>query len=192
MNKLFLTLAIVTLILLFPVPIKLQLFYKDKLFIAKLYNKTIFPYKKKNILKNKKRTGSKENKSKKKSFNFSKGKVVISTLMKNKYKFKLELYIKVDYGFEDACNTAVSYGIFHQLLSNLFIPLKSIFIVDSYKYHINMEYNKNILNFEIKSIIFINLAKIIYIAVKIIYNLWLFNKISNRKNENFKEEFNNG
>ncbi len=192
MNKFFLILAIVALILLFPIPIKIKLTYRNNIFILKLYNKTVLPKTKKSKDKVRNKDYKSKVESEEKKFKLIHGKIILSTLVKNKLKFNLKFSIDIDYGFEDAAKAAISYGFLHGLLSILPSILNLPLNLKKYKYYINMNYNKNFINIEINSIVFINIAKLIYIMVKTIYNLISYEKTSKLVRNNLREEFNNG
>lgn len=196
MNKSFLILAIVALILLFPIPIKIKLAYRNNIFILKLYDKTILPKSKKTKANAKDKLDKDsleiETEEIEKNFKLAHGKIILSTLVKNKLKFNLKFNITINYGVEDAAYAAISYGFLHGLLSILPSILNLPLNLKKYEYYINMNYNKNFITIEINSIVFINIAKLIYIVVKTIYKLISYEKISNLGNNNLKEEFNNG
>jgi len=67
--------------------------------------------------------------------------------------------------------------------------LNLFFKVKNFTPTINIKYNKNFFKFESTSIIFINIAKIIYMVIVIFYHLIKVRKTSSFDKVNLKEEF---
>ncbi len=82
-------------------------------------------------------------------------------------KSTLRLKSHISYGFDDPCTTAILYGIFHSVSEYLYILFSDLVKVKNFNVSITPVFNKSVFEFEIKSIIFINLAKIIYIILLI-------------------------
>jgi len=89
-----------------------------------------------------------------------------STLRK-KLKFKLGLKFKLDlvYGLDNAAYTALLHGVITSIYPILIQFLNSFFNIKENNIKVQPEFNKFILNLEIDSIIFINLAKVIYMSL---------------------------
>lgn len=174
MKFIFWILAIVALILLFPIPLKINLIYDKGIFTLKLFNKTIIPSKTPN------KTSSKKEKKKKtietpsgekiKKFKIKDIKHIIDFLSHTKLKFFIWTNTDIEYSLDDAAISALSYGLLHQLSALIHGILKVFFRVKKYNYNINMKYNENFFKVENSSIILLNLATIIYMVIKISYD----------------------
>ncbi len=163
-------LAIVTLILLFPIPIKITLIYANEIFTLKIYNKVIIPSKTK-------KTRAK-NKNKRSDY--------VKTHNEEKIS---KLKFKEDYSIEDAAINAITYGFLYQITAFISTILNLFFKVKNFTPTINIKYNENFFKFESTSIIFINIAKIIYMVIVIFYHLIKVRKTSSFDKVNLKEEF---
>jgi len=85
------------------------------------------------------------------------------------YKPKLSLQGNVDFQVEDAAYTALIYGVYNAFLPFVERFINVFFSISSFKIHVNPLFkNENSVSFNIKSIIKVNLAKPIYMAI-IIY-----------------------
>lgn len=196
MNVFFSVLIIALIILLFPIPLKITLTYYGGKAHFRIYNKEI-------NLKKKTKEKAEEVAAKQKDaleeatesedlFNFKNIKKIVKTLKNNKFKFKLKSKISIDYSLEDAAHTAILFGLLNSLLSTIYIVLNMFFKVKNYDFKVTPQYNNNYFNFEIKSIISLNLAKIIYMCIIVFYTL----KFKDKKNKSikvqYKEEMQNG
>jgi Protein of unknown function (DUF2953). len=87
--------------------------------------------------------------------------------LREKLKFKPALKLKLDlvYGLDDAAYTALLHGIITSLYPILIQFLNLLFNMKENNIKIQPEFNKFILKLEIDSIIFINLAKVIYMSL---------------------------
>ena len=179
------------IILLFiPIPIKISLFYKDKdfsLYIFK-FKVNLFPKKKKNQ--------KKYSKIKKQKFNnlFKINvKKLLNNLRGNSFKPNFKSYLSLNYSLRDSYNTAMLYGLLHQILPIIAFIFNMFFNYEVKKQNLNPLFkNENYLSFSFKGIITINIAKTIYILFLLIKSLDIgdikngFNKSFNRKfNENY-------
>ncbi len=186
-------LAIVTLVLLFPIPIKITLIYANEIFTLKIYNKVIIPSKTK---KNKARNENKwsdyvktPNEEKISKLKFKDLKGIIELFINSKFKFTIRTKFRVDYSIEDAAINAITYGFLYQITAFISTILNLFFKVKNFTPTINIKYNENFFNFESTSIIFINIAKIIYMVIVIFYHLIKVRKTSSFDKVNLKEEF---
>jgi hypothetical protein len=85
------------------------------------------------------------------------------TLFKSTLKFKSH----ISYGLDDPCTTAILYGVLHSASEYFYLKLSDLFRVKDFDISITPVFNKSMFELKIKSIIFINLAKIIYITLLI-------------------------
>lgn len=193
MKYLLWILAIIILVLLFPIPIKITLIYANEIFTLKIYNKVIIPSegkkskaKKKNKPRDYVETPSGEEISK---FKLKDIKDIIDFFINTKFKFSIRTKINIDYSIEDAAINAIVYGILHQITAFISTILNLFFKVKNFVPNINIKYNENFLKFEGTSILFINIAKIIYMIVAIFHRYKRGRKSSSFHKVNFKEEF---
>lgn len=186
-------LAIVTLILLFPIPIKITLIYANEIFTLKIYNKVIIPSKtKKTKAKNKNKRSDyvkTHNEEKISKLKFKDLKGIIELFINSKFKFTIRTKFRMDYSIEDAAINAITYGFLYQITAFISTILNLFFKVKNFTPTINIKYNENFFKFESTSIIFINIAKIIYMVIVIFYHLIKVRKTSSFDKVNLKEEF---
>jgi hypothetical protein len=95
-----------------------------------------------------------------------------------KFKPKLKFKLQLSYGLYDAAYTAVAFGYLHTFLSSLYNLFSIAFKIKRYKIDINPEYNKLKLETSIESIFSINIAKLIYILIKMFKAYKTLNKTS--------------
>ncbi len=186
-------LAIVTLVLLFPIPIKITLIYANEIFTLKIYNKVIIPSKtKKTKAKNKNKRSDyvkTHNEEKISKLKFKDLKGIIELFINSKFKFTIRTKFTMDYSIEDAAINAITYGFLYQITAFISTILNLFFKVKNFTPTINIKYNENFFKFESTSIIFINIAKIIYMVIVIFYHLIKVRKTSSFDKVNLKEEF---
>lgn len=186
-------LAIVTLVLLFPIPIKITLIYANEIFTLKIYNKVIIPSKtKKTKAKNKNKRSDyvkTDNEEKISKLKLKDLKGIIELFINSKFKFTIRTKFRMDYSIEDAAINAITYGFLYQITAFISTILNLFFKVKNFTPTINIKYNENFFKFESTSIIFINIAKIIYIVIVIFYHLIKVRKTSSFDKVNLKEEF---
>lgn len=190
--KLFIIFLII-LLLFVPIPLKVHVLYKNNKLIIRFYKFTIYPSK---HIKDMSKTYFKAKEKNKFTTDFKKifDKYIIQEifhrLCKNKLKPRLKLDFNLDYGFEDAALTGLSYG----LLNSIFAPLEHIiyllFKVKKLQLNAMPDFNGNKLNLEIKSIISINIAQIInmsFIIGLIIFKSYKRHKCIHKTKGKFKE-----
>ena len=186
-------LAIVTLVLLFPIPIKITLIYANEIFTLKIYNKVIIPPKtKKAKAKNENKWNDyvkTHNEEKISKLKFKDLKGIIELFINSKFKFTIRTKFRMDYSIEDAAINAITYGFLYQITAFISTILNLFFKVKIFTPTINIKYNENFFKFESTSIIFINIAKIIYMVIVIFYHLIKVRKTSSFDKVNLKEEF---
>ncbi len=186
-------LAIVILVLLFPIPIKITLIYANEIFTLKIYNKVIIPSKSKKTEAKKKdkpsdyvKTPNEEKTSKLKLKDL---KEIIELFTNSKFKFTIRTKFRLDYSIEDAAINAIAYGFLYQLVAFISTILNLFFKVKNFTPTINIKYNENFIKFESTSIIFINISKIIYMVIVIFYHFMKGRRKSSFNKVNLKEEF---
>jgi hypothetical protein len=155
------------LLLLLPIKVKLTLIYENNKINIYIFNKQ--------INKKSKAAEEKVNINLSKAFKFKlkrfmpkdiKGSII--RLKKNKLKPGLKLSFVINYGFDDAAVTGVSYGILQSSSSLIYTLISFIFKVKNYNFEVTPHFNTSMLNFRITGIISANLVQIIYMLI-IIY-----------------------
>lgn len=161
---------IILIIILFtPIPLNISIYYSRNNYYINLYKFTIMS--KDKIKKNvKNSTSSCKNKKKKKEslklLSLIHKKFLIENLYNSKFKFKIKLNGKLDYSFNDAAKTAIAYGLFSQITPILYFITNILFKIKNFKIDLNPIFeDKFLVKLEISSIIFISIAKIIYILI---------------------------
>lgn len=163
----FVIIIIFILIILFiPLKIKITLcFHKCSGLDIFIYSYNL----KNNKLYKKITTPKKKHKKPKSKVNLKALWLLLKKLDKTSYKPKLSLQGNVDFQVEDAAYTAIIYGVSNGLLPFIERFINIFFSISSFKIHVNPLFkNENSVSFNIKSIIKVNLAKLIYMAI-IIY-----------------------
>lgn len=143
-------------LIIIPIPVKLRILYKNNKFSMYIYNTEISN----KLLKNQK----KEKKKLKKNYSKNLSSILssLSSLKNNKLKPVLRLNINFTYGLDDAAYTAIVYGLLCSSYSLLERLLNMIFKIKKFHINITPNLNESICDFELNSIISINLVKIIY------------------------------
>lgn len=168
MVALYIGIIILFLILFIPIPIKIGVKYNDKVLKFALYNVDITD--KLNYLKTKVRLDVKYKEDRVPAISNT-AKTILNSLRDMKFKPNLNIKINIHYGLSDAAYTALAFGMLSTFICTT-IRLSSPFInIRNKKLNIVPEFNKSILKLDINSIIFINLAKFIYISSIIYKNL---------------------
>ncbi|GIM30551.1 hypothetical protein CPJCM30710_32170 [Clostridium polyendosporum] len=163
MNFLYIIITIVST-LLTPIPLKTTIILKDKNLNIYLYRFKIFSTaKKEKDLK----IDHKISDTIRDKFNYPKARRLMNLLSCNPIKPKIKMNYSLEYGFDDASTTAVSYGIIHQIISalNIFINVPLKLIKSQSKINPVFNSGKFFIYLKIKSIISVNLVKIIYIII---------------------------
>ncbi|MFA9397735.1 MAG: DUF2953 domain-containing protein [Clostridiaceae bacterium] len=138
------------IIIFIPIPIKISINYNKNL--------NIYIYK----IKIKKKPKKKKHISTKSNFTFREILDILSILNKSKFKPILFFNLDFEYGFSDAAITAISYGVFTTLLGLIHNKSSDFFKLKKFNGNININYENQIVKLSITSIIFINIANIIY------------------------------
>lgn len=168
MHILYIGILILLLIFLIPIPIKFKVKYSKKELRFILYNIDITN--KMNYIKNKTKLDIKYKEDRIPIFSNTL-KVSLNSLKAIKFKPSLKIKINIEYGLDDAAQTAFAFGLLSTFVSILLKASSSFIHIKDEKVNIKPEFNKLILILEIDSIIFINLAKVIYISAIIYRNL---------------------
>ena len=166
-------------IILFPIPLKITLKYCDKVLEIFIYNKKIVLKKPSNIdINNNIETVTKSNFIK--SLDYDDIKLIIYKVRNLKFKPTLRLITKLEYGLDDAAFVAILYGLIHTIYSLLYMLLINFFKVKNIDLKVIPHFVENDFSMEISSIIYINLGKIIYMAI-ILINCLLKINIKHKK-----------
>ena len=106
-------------ILFFPIPLKFTSYYSSEDYYIKFYKFILISKHKNNKPKNLNKLikYTKKNKSK---FNISKYRKFLSKLFYSKFKPSLKVNLNFSYSLNDACNTALIYGLLYTLFSFLY------------------------------------------------------------------------
>ncbi|WP_040211833.1 DUF2953 domain-containing protein [Clostridium polynesiense] len=169
MHIIIFTIFLLFFILFFPLKITLNVYY-DKIsglevFIfrhsinyTKIYNK---------LKKNNKTEASQDKKIEAASIMN-----LIKILDNNPFKPRLSLFFAADFSLEDSAHTALLYGFSNCLIPGFQRLINIFFSITNLKIHVNPVFkNRSFATFNIKSIIKVNLVKIIYMLI-ITYKIW--------------------
>jgi len=153
--------AIIIVILFFPLSIKLSVVYKDGKLHVLIFNKQLNL--KKKVSKQKVNPKALKN-SEFKLINFFPNNIrkILYKISNDKHKLSARISFDLNYGFEDAAATAISYGLLHGANSILYNQFSFLLNIKEYQYKIIPHYNNPMFNFRLNCIISFNLAKIIY------------------------------
>lgn len=159
--------SLIIFLLFIPMPLKIYILYKNNKLIIRFYKFPLYPSK---HLKNISTTNAKaKEKSKltvdlRKVFDKYTIKQIFYRFSKSKLKPSLKLDFNLDYGFEDAALTGLSYGLLNSFFAPLQNILSSLFKIKKLQLNAIPDFNGSKLNLEIKSIIYINIVQIINIC----------------------------
>lgn len=95
----------------------------------------------------------------------------INSLKSIKFKPILNFHMYLCYGFDEADKTAIFYGVLCNIYTIIQRFLQMIFNINKINFDTKLNFNKNIINLNINSIIFISFANIIYIAFVLFKNI---------------------
>lgn len=175
---LFFLLFLILILIFYPFKLKIKIIKSEedlKIFLYKFevlsLCKILKSHKNKNEdSKKEKKNRKKENTFKNKIFLFKSPKDInvkklIKLLNLNRFKPTLNISLELTYSTEDAALTALLYGFLHQILSIVYLIFNSFFKFKNFHKDISPKFNDvNYLFFEIKGIITISFAQIIYIG----------------------------
>ncbi len=97
-------------------------------------------------------------------------------------KPKLNLTYILQFGFEDAEETAIVFGLLNNLPSLIYSMLKKFFNIKDYHFSITPDFKKKCMDLNIKSILKISIANTIYIVILILFRLLKDTKIITKFN----------
>jgi hypothetical protein len=168
----FFVLGFFILLFFIPIPIKIRLIYKDKILNLYLYSFKININKKIKNIKEKLPKPPKKKKAFDKDFlTFDNIKIILHRIKSSRFKPTLRLSIGIEYGLIDAFSTGIAYGVFHSFSPFIYEALSVPFKTKRYKLNLKPNFNQLELAAVIESIIFINLAKIIYMAIIVLITI---------------------
>lgn len=159
---------LITLIFLFlPFPVLITIICKTNALFVYIFGIKLYPRK-----KNKKNISPQKYKKKKsKKISFEDYTEIWHKINTNPFKPSLYFEFNMIYGLDDAAKTAILYGTLSSLPPFLYKLLCSFFHTKKFKIDLKPIFEKSILDFKIKSIIWINFAKIIYMSLLVIFTL---------------------
>jgi hypothetical protein len=164
--------------MLIPFPVKIQVVFKEmdlKVYLYKFKVFSLIETLKKKTEKDKKKCKPKKEKKKKKKLvmNLSVVQNIIYKLNNNPIKPKIRLYYDINYSTGDAASTAILYGIIYQAIAVLSIIISVLLNITINKTDIapNFQSEDVFVKIQFKSIIFLNLVKIIYMILLILLSL---------------------
>ncbi|AWZ48290.1 hypothetical protein C3495_05410 [Clostridiaceae bacterium 14S0207] len=152
-------------LLFFPIPLKIYVKFIEKNFNFYIY---LFNFQLNKPNRNKNKEDSKELKD----FSFKKllkrifreGSKEFNYIFKNKLKVKLKA--NIDFGFGDACETGISYGLLWAGIDTFLNYLTQYFTFKECNIDVKPYFNEKKLNLALEGIIYLNLVKIIYILIE--------------------------
>lgn len=181
---LILTLLIIMLLLIFPIPMKTKISFNEGIFklkifnlnifssnngienklLKKLINKTNIDFKKETTIKYKNKKAIKPSPLKRKKI-IKKISIrkLYSNISCNKFKPLIKIYGDLTFGIDDAAYCAILYGLLCNIPTLLRLILEKAFKVNDIKLNIIPKFNTNTIYFGITSIFYFNVANIIYI-----------------------------
>ncbi|MBK1810972.1 DUF2953 domain-containing protein [Clostridium sp. YIM B02505] len=169
---------LILLLLIVPFPIKLRVIFQDLDLEVYLYRFKVFSLqktlkKKKEKEKCKPKKEKKKPKKKKLQFNLEVLKNIIYKLNHNPIKPKMRLCYQMNYSTGDAANTAKIYGIIYQVITTFYMILNIPFKIVENDMNLTPNFQSEgiYVKIKIKSIIFLNLVKIIYMILLILLSL---------------------
>lgn len=178
---------IIMLILFIPIPLKLKVEVINKGYNLYLYNKSLKNFITKKIRDKK---SSPPSKDKKEPEPKTKKKVhikeLLTSLKNSKFKIKLNFNCILDYGLDDAFNVAMIFPLLNSISPFLFFILSIPFSMKKYKMVINPKFNCSFIKLEVESIIFLSIAKIIYVLILVLKNISKEEIENDRKSSNWK------
>ena len=161
----YLILLILIVLLFIPIRMRIKVIYENQKVSLYIFNKEIKkkavkePHRTKKIILKKKLIDRFQPKNLRST---------ISTINNNNYKPYIRLACELNYGFDDAAVTGLSYGIFNSFSFILYKLVKLPFSIKDYKFTLIPHFNNTLLNINATCIISFNIAKIIYMLLIIL------------------------
>lgn len=153
----------ILVIFLIPIPLKLCLYYKNGKIVIQIFN-----FKK--SIKRAKEKGNKikiKHKNKQKFTNYDYVNIV-KKVDNNPLKFRVKLNIKINYGLEDAADTAILYGIIWSIYPFTERLLKIVFSFKTLNLELNPEYNQKKIQMDFKIFTLFNILILLFNIIYII------------------------
>ncbi|KEI17393.1 DUF2953 domain-containing protein [Clostridium haemolyticum] len=153
--------GILILFFIVPLPLLLEIIYEDNKLYVYIYNLKIYPSSK--IIKS--MPEPKPDGILPKLVYINTFKTIYQKCRHYIYDSILNININIIYGFQDASITGIFFGVLQSAVSSFYSLLNSVFSLNDFNSNICPVFNNSIFKIKIKSIIFINLGKIIYISI---------------------------
>lgn len=164
---------VIILIMFIPLPLYLTFKYEENKLGVYIYNVKVHPsVKTKNTVKK-----PKKNTIYPKALYLRIIKYIYNKSNHTLFKSALKFECNILYGLDDPCTTAILYGVFHSTLHYFYNLFSELFRIKAFDINIVPVFDKSVFKLRINSIIFINLAKIIYI----VYLIYISFKRSSKK-----------
>lgn len=164
---------VLILLVFLPIPIKITFNYKNNSISLCIFKFKVNLFRR---IKSKRNIEKSTHTFKHKNLDLDTVKLVLHKINSLKFKPTLRVNINLDYGFLDASSTGIAYGIICSLSPFLYKLLSVVFKIKKYNTAITPDFDNIKLSAQINSIIFVSLAKIIYIAITLFKSLRLLNK----------------
>lgn len=168
-------LCILIILLFIPIPLKVRVSYKDNNFNFYLYNMNLTG---KIIHTQKEINRSIDRKEDQIPKYKNTLKIALDSIRDIKYKPTIKIRLNIVYGLDNAAYTALLHGFVTSFYPILIQLINMLFHVKESDIKAHPEFNKFVLALEVNSIIFVNLAKVIYISFIILKNLHKSKKIN--------------
>lgn len=164
----FIIIVLLIIIAFIPIPIKINFIYENK--IAKLFIYEFNINFKRFFDKEKLNVNIKKQKNKR-HIKFSNVKVILNKINDSKFKPRLKLKIKIEFGFSDAAITGLCYGFINILSPILYQLFNIIFKIKDIQYDINPDFRNSKVKLQANSIIFISFVNVMYMVFIIFANI---------------------
>lgn len=169
----------ILVILLIPIPLKLRLYYKNGEIVLQIFS--FKKYIKKQIQKVSKFKKKHKNKQKLTNYDYVN---IVKKVDNNPIKFRVKINIKMDYGLEDAADTAILYGIIWSIYPFIERLFKIFFSFKNLNLKVSPDYNGKKVQMDIKIFTLLN---ILILLINIIYIVMVLKTCSAKVKETSKE-----
>lgn len=177
--KLFLFLIFIIFIFIIPLPLKIKFTFNGKNYEMYIYHKQVLTLDR----EARKKTERAAKKAKRRGLNY---RTLLRSFNNLKLKPSLNFKLNLTYGFGDAAATGITYGLIYNLHPLVYQIFLHIFKVNKYIFNIEPDFDKQIFELSVESIISANLVKIIYMVIAVFRNYKLNEKLvyTNKSNIN--------
>jgi hypothetical protein len=167
---LLIIICIIILLLFLPTIVKVTLIYEDNKLSVYVFNKLLNL----SIFNNPPKKEEKTYETKAKPKKGNKNKKFLERLFeecfkkdifKGRFRPSIKIDCNIEYGFDDAALTGISYGLIYNFSSVLYNLVSKRLKVRKFKFNVVPHYNNPMLKFRITSIFYLNLAQIIYVLI---------------------------